>query len=52
MNTNDEYNEDVKINVPVILQNSYEMRQGRGICINNGRVNELPQSKEESDDGN
>lgn len=40
------------MNVNDLLQHTYEMRQGKGICINNGRVNELPQSKEESDDGN
>lgn len=44
MNFGDERINEVKYNVPGILQNMYEWRQGNGICINNGRLNDLPQS--------
>lgn len=44
MNFGDERINEVKYNVTGILQNMYEWRQGSGICINNGRLNDLPQS--------
>lgn len=49
MNFGDEHINEVKYNVPAILQNMYEWRQGKGICIHNGRVNELPQSSGSSE---
>lgn len=44
MNFGDERINEVKYNVPAILQNMYEWRQGKGICLHNGRLNDLPQS--------